>query len=169
MRVETPCKDCRGSGIVHRPRQVKVRIPPGVNDGQRIRLTGRGGAGANGGPAGDLYVLVHVGEHKLFGRRANDLTLNVPLTFPEATLGATVKVPTLDGPMTLRIPAGTRTGKTFRVRGQGVPIAGKPGDLLVTVDVAVPEELNEQEKAAVEALAEAGAGNPSLRRHLGVE
>jgi molecular chaperone DnaJ len=169
MRVETPCKDCRGSGIVHRPRQVKVRIPPGVNDGQRIRLKGRGGAGANGGPAGDLYVLVHVGEHKLFGRRANDLTLNVPLTFPEATLGATVKVPTLDGPMTLRIPAGTRTGKTFRVRGQGVPIAGKPGDLLVTVDVAVPEELNEQEKAAVEALAEAGAGNPSLRRHLGVE
>ena len=169
MRVESPCPTCHGSGVERGARQVKVRIPPGVNDGQRIRLKGRGGAGANGGPPGDLYVLVHVGDHKLFGRRGNDLTLNVPLTFPEATLGATVKVPTLDGPVSLRIPAGTRTGKTFRVRGQGVPVSAKPGDLLVTVDVAVPEDLNEQEKAAVEALAQAGAGNPSPRRHLGVE
>ncbi len=169
MKVESPCPTCHGSGVERGARQVKVRIPPGVNDGQRIRLKGKGGAGANGGPPGELFVLVHVGEHKLFGRRGNDLTLNVPLTFPEATLGASVKVPTLDGPVTLRIPPGTRTGRTFRVRGQGVPAGQKAGDLLVTVDVAVPEELNEQEKAAVEALAEAGAGKPSLRRHLGVE
>jgi len=169
MKIETPCPTCHGAGIERGARQIKVRIPAGVNDGQRIRLKGRGGAGANGGPPGDLYVVVHVGEHKVFGRRGNDLTLNLPLTFPEATLGATVKVPTLDGPVTLRIPPGTKNAKVFRVRGRGVPVAGKPGDLLVTADVAVPKDLNDEEKAAVEALAEAGAGNPSPRRHLGVE
>ncbi len=171
MKVETPCPNCHGSGIERRARQVKVRIPPGVQDGQRIRLKGKGGAGANGGPSGDLYVLTHVGEHKIFARKGRDLTLNVPLTFPEATLGTTVKVPTLEGPVTVRIPPGTRTGRTFRVKGHGVPAAGngKPGDLLVTVDVAVPETLSEQERAAVEQLAEASAGNPSPRRHLGVE
>ncbi len=169
MKVETPCPTCHGSGVERRPRQVKVRIPAGVQDGQRIRLKGKGGAGANGGPSGDLYVLVHVGVHKLFFRRGNDLTLNVPLTFPEAALGTTLKVPTLDEPVTVRIPPGTRTGRTFRVRGKGVPVAGTPGDLLVTVDVAVPEAMSAQERAAVEALADAGAGNPSPRRHLGVE
>jgi molecular chaperone DnaJ len=169
MKIETPCPTCHGSGVERRSRQVKVRIAPGVNDRQRIRVKGKGSAGANGGPSGDLYVLVHVGEHPLFGRRGNDLTLNIPLTFAEATLGATVKVPTLDAPVTVRIPPGTKNGKTFRVKGKGVPVPGNPGDLLVTVEVAVPETLNEREKAAVEALAEAGAGNPSPRRFLGVE
>jgi molecular chaperone DnaJ len=169
MKVETPCPTCHGSGVERGARQMKVRIPPGVQDGQRIRLKGKGGAGANGGPSGDLYVLVHVGAHKLFKRRGNDLTLNVPLTFPEAALGATVKVPTLDSPVTLRMPPGTRSGRTFRVRGQGVPVPGKPGDLLVTVDVEVPEELTDEEKAAIEALAHASAGDPSPRKHLGVE
>ena len=168
MKVETPCPTCRGAGVERRPRQVKVRIPAGVQAGQRIRLKGKGGAGANGGPAGDMYVLVHVGDHKLFGRRGNDLTLNLPLTFPEAALGATVKVPTLDAPVTLKIPPGTRNGRTFRVRAHGVP-TDKPGDLLVTVDVAVPANLSEEERAAVEALAQAGADSPSLRSHLGVE
>jgi molecular chaperone DnaJ len=171
MRVETPCPNCRGSGIERRPRQVKVRIPPGVQDGQRIRLKGKGGAGANGGPSGDLYVFVEVGAHQLFGRKGRDLTLNLPLTFAEAALGTTVKVPTLDGPVTLRIPEGTKAGRTFRVKGHGVPAApnGKPGDLLVSVEVVVPQQLSDEEKAAVEALARASNGSPSIRAHFGVE
>jgi molecular chaperone DnaJ len=164
MRVETPCKDCRGSGIVHRPRKVKVRIPPGVNDGQRIRLKGRGGVGANGGPSGDLFVVVHVGGHRLFGRKGKDLTLTVPITYPEAALGATVTVPTLDAPVTLRIPPGTPTGKTFRVRGRGAPVSGGFGDLLVTVEVSVPAKLNDAEREAIEVLATTLTESP--RKHL---
>ena len=164
MRVETPCRDCKGAGIVHRPRRVKVRIPAGVQDGQRIRVKGRGGAGANGGPSGDLYVTVHVGSHPLFGRKGNDLLLTVPVTFAEAVLGATVRVPTLDSSVTLRIPAGTPTGKTFRVRGRGTPATGGVGDLLVTVEVAVPSKLSDAEREAVEALAAAAASSP--RAHL---
>jgi len=167
MKVETPCRDCGGSGIVHRPRQVKVRIPAGVQDAQRIRIKGRGGAGTNGGPAGDLYVTVHVGAHKLFGRRGRDLTIAVPVTFAEAALGATVKVPTLDGSVMLRVPPGTPTGKTFRVRGRGAHTPQGTGDLLVTIEVAVPSNLSDTERAAVESLAENLAQNP--RSHLEVE
>jgi len=166
MRVETPCKDCRGSGIVHRPRKVKVRIPAGVQDGQRIRLKGRGGAGANGAPSGDLYVIVSVGGHPLFGRRGKDLTLTVPVTYPEAVLGANLTVPTLDAPVTLRIPPGTPSGKTFRVRGRGSASASGAGDLLVTVEVTVPQKLSDEERAAVETLASTLSEAP--REHLGV-
>jgi molecular chaperone DnaJ len=166
MKIETPCPNCHGSGIERRPRQVKVRIPAGVNDGQRIRLKGRGGAGHNGGPPGDLYVVVRVDSHQLFGRRGRDLTLNVPITFAEAALGATVTVPTLDGPVTVRIPPGTKSGKTFRVRGRGVPDRDGAGDLLVTVDVNVPATLTEEQRQAVEALAAASKESP--RSHLGV-
>ncbi|MDQ3570218.1 MAG: molecular chaperone DnaJ [Actinomycetota bacterium] len=167
MRVETPCPSCHGSGMEHRARQVKVRIPAGVDDGQRIRLKGRGGAGPNGGPAGDLYVVVRVGQHELFGRSGKDLTLRLPVTFSEAALGATVKVPTLHAPVSLRIPPGTRSGRTFRVRGHGVPVSSGAGDLLVTVEVTVPEQLSEAQREAVEALAAASVESP--RRHLGVE
>ena len=167
MRVETPCGTCQGTGLEHRARQVKVRIPPGVEDSQRIRLNGRGGAGHNGGPTGDLYVVVRVGEHELFGRKGKDLTLRLPVTFAEAALGATVKVPTLGAPVSLRIPPGTRSGRTFRVRGHGVPAQNGRGDLLVTVEVAVPEQLSEAQREAVEALAAASTDSP--RRHLGVE
>ncbi|HEX2039136.1 MAG TPA: molecular chaperone DnaJ [Acidimicrobiales bacterium] len=167
MRVETPCPTCRGSGLERRPRQVKVRIPPGVDDGQRIRVKGRGGAGQNGGPPGDLYVVVRVAPHELFGRRGNDLTLTVPVSFPEAALGASITVPTLDGSVTLKVPAGTPTGRTFRVRGKGAPASSGTGDLLVTVEVVVPEALSEEQRQAVEAFAAATADSP--RRHLGVE
>lgn len=167
MRVEKPCPDCRGSGTARRAREVKVRVPAGVEDGQRIRLKGRGGAGQNGGPPGDLYVTVRVSGHELFGRKARDLTLAVPITFAEAALGATITVPTLDGPVSLRIPAGTPAGRTFRVKGRGAKAAGGAGDLLVSVDVAVPPQLNDEERAAVEALAKAGAGT-NVRGHLGV-
>jgi molecular chaperone DnaJ len=139
-----------------RAREVKVRVPAGVADGQRIRVTGRGAAGANGGPPGDLYVVVHVRAHALFGRNGNDLTLRLPVTFSEATLGADVKVPTLDGQVTVRIPPGTASGKVLRVRGKGVEADGraKNGDLLVTVDVQVPVHLNGEQRKAVDALAE---------------
>jgi molecular chaperone DnaJ len=167
--IDEPCPTCRGTGIEHRPREVKVRIPAGVADGQRIRLRGRGGPGRNGGPAGDLYVTVRVKPHPLFGRQGNDLTVTVPITFPEAALGADVAVPTLDGgPVKVRIPAGTRSGRTFRVRGKGVAARRKTGDMLVTVEVAVPQKLSAEERRAVEALA-AAANGASPRAYLGVE
>lgn len=167
--IDDPCPTCRGTGIEHRPREVKVRLPAGVADGQRIRLKGRGGPGRNGGPPGDLYVTTRVGKHPLFGRRGDDLTITVPVTFPEAALGADVRVPTLDGgSVKLRIPAGTRSGRTLRVKGKGVPARKRTGDLLVTVEVAVPQKLSDDERKAIEALAAATDGN-SPREHLGVQ
>ncbi|MFQ5557544.1 MAG: molecular chaperone DnaJ [Acidimicrobiales bacterium] len=162
--IEKPCSTCRGTGVERRPREIKVRIPPGVRDAQRIKLIGRGAPGRNGGPPGDLYVRVHVKPHPLFGRKGDDLTLAVPVTFAEATLGADITVPTLDGPpITIRVPAGTRSGRTFRVKGRG---AGPKGDLLVVVEVVVPQKLSADERTAVEALAAASKSSP--RAHLGV-
>jgi molecular chaperone DnaJ len=148
--IPQPCPTCHGRGVEVRAREVKVRIPAGVTDGQRIRVKGRGAAGANGGPPGDLYVVVHVRPHPWFGRSGNDLTLRLPVTFAEAALGADVKVPTLDGQVTVRIPPGTPSGKVLRVRGKG---AGDKGDLLVTVDVQIPVNLSKEQREAVEALA----------------
>jgi molecular chaperone DnaJ len=166
--IEHKCKKCKGSGVERRRRDVKVRIPPGVRDGQRIRVKGRGAAGRNGGPPGDLYVVVHVGKHPIFGRSgAKNLTVSVPITFAEAALGAQVKVPTLDGPVTVKVPPGTKTGNKVKVRGRGIPSEnGEPGALLVTFEVTVPSELNDEQRAAVEALAEKLPENP--REHLGV-
>jgi len=167
MKVETPCRTCRGRGIERRARQVKVRIPAGVEDGQRIRVKARGGVGANGGPPGDLFVVVHTEPHPLFGRQGKHLTLAVPVSFPEAALGATVTVPTLDKPVSLKIPPGTRSGRTFRVKGHGVPAPSGIGDLLVTVEVAIPQKLSDAEREAIEALATASTGT-SPRAHLGL-
>jgi molecular chaperone DnaJ len=166
MKVETPCPTCRGTGTEVRPRQVKVRIPAGVDEGQRIRIKGKGGSGGINGTPGDLYVIVHVSPHALFGRKGRDLTITVPISYTEAVLGADVSVPTLEGPVVVRIPPGTRSGRTFRVKGKGVPAAKGVGDLLVTVEVAVPTHLSTAEREAVEALAEASKQSP--RSHLGV-
>ena len=167
MVVSDPCHTCGGSGVERRPRTVKVKLPAGVTDRQRIKLKGRGGPGRNDGPPGDLYVVVHVGQHSLFGRKGRNLTLGVPITFAEAALGADVKVPTLTGePVTIRIPAGTRSGRTFKVKGKGAATAQGTGDLLVTVEVAVPQHLSTDERKAVEALDEATHESP--RAHLGV-
>ncbi|HEX9530254.1 MAG TPA: molecular chaperone DnaJ [Acidimicrobiales bacterium] len=166
MRVETPCPTCQGTGNTRRPRQVKTKIQPGVEDGKRLRLKARGGSGHNGGPPGDLYVTVHVGRHDLFGRRGKDLLVAVPITFAEAALGATVTVPTLDKPVKVKIPPGTRSGRTFRVRGHGVPDPKGAGDLLATVEVAVPQHLSDAERKAIEDLRAASDGSP--RSHLGV-
>ncbi len=158
--IEHKCDTCRGSGIERRPREVKTRIPAGVKDGQTIRLKGRGSPGRNGGPAGDLLVELKVIPHPRFGRKGDDLTVTVPVSFTDAALGADVDVPTLNGaPVTLRIKAGTQPGSRHRVKGKGIErttSAGvKRGNLIVTVDVVVPTELTDAQRAAIEALAEA--------------
>ncbi|MGI8491778.1 MAG: molecular chaperone DnaJ [Acidimicrobiales bacterium] len=166
LRVDTPCPTCHGAGAEHRARKVKVRIPPGVEDGQRIRIKARGGAGRNGGPPGDLYVVVHTDRHPIFARRGKDLTLAVPISFAEAALGASVKVPTLTGNVTVKIPPGTKSGKILRIRGHGVPTPSGTGDLLVTAEVVVPQRLNDEQRHAVEALAGVLPGD-AMRTHLG--
>ncbi len=165
--IEHPCPTCRGTGIERRPREVKVRIPAGVDDGTTIRLKGRGGPGKNGGPAGDLLVECKVMAHRLFGRDGHNLTLRLPVTFAEAALGAEVDVPTLEGGrVKLRLKAGTQPGSKHRVKGKGVLTERHTGDLIVTVDVTVPAHLNDEEKAAVEALSRAATESP--RAHLEV-
>jgi len=159
--VDEPCPTCNGSGRGLSNRTISARIPAGVRDGQRIRIRGKGANGERGGPHGDLYVTVHVTAHPLFGRRGDNLTIDVPVSFAEAALGAEIKVPTLDGvPVTVRIPPGTPNGRTFRVRGRGVvrgggAQAGTRGDLLVTVHVHVPASLNDKAREAVVAYSDA--------------
>lgn len=149
-RIDDPCTDCDGSGVKVRARTINVRIPAGVEDGQRIRLAGQGEAGRRGAPSGDLYVVVHVTPHKQFTRSGNDLRVQLPVRISELVLGATVSVPTLEGSVGVKIPPNTTDGRTLRVRGRGVPKrSGGAGDLLVTVKVAVPNKLDE---AAVEAM-----------------
>lgn len=163
--VEEKCPECRGTGGVTKARTITVRFPPGVADGQRIRLAGRGEPGERGGPAGDLYVTVKVRPDPVFGRSGDDLTLTVPVTFPEAVFGTDLRVPTMDGTVTLRVPPGTPSGRTLRARGKGVVRRnGRAGDLLVTVDVVVPEKLSDQARAALETFA---ANTPAAPRdHL---
>ena len=165
--VDDPCPECAGSGRAMSTRTIQARIPAGVGDGQRIKLKGKGAPGERGGPPGDLYVRVHVSPHPVFGRSGHNLTLTVPVTFPEATLGAEIKVPSHRGmPVSLRIPAGTPNGRTFRVRGKGVRRADSTyGDLLVTVNVQVPQKVNRQARDALETFREATAG-PDPRDEL---
>lgn len=163
--IEQPCATCRGSGTEKRQREVKVRLPAGVADGQRIRLKGRGGPGMNGGPAGDLFVECHVTPHPVFGRDDKNLLIKLPVTFAEAALGAEIDVPTLDGGrVTVRVPAGTASGAKLRVRGRGLELASGQGDLIVTVDVTVPSSLNDEQRSAIEAFAAATTVSP--RQHL---
>ena len=156
-RIVTPCADCHGTGHVLSSRSVAVRIPAGVEDGQRIRLKSKGAPGQHGGAAGDLLVDVHVAPLANFARRARHVTTTVSISVTQALLGTQVEVPTLDEPVTLKIPAGTQPGTTMRVRGRGVPAAAKhaTGDLLVTVAVVVPKKLNKEQRSLVERLAAA--------------
>jgi molecular chaperone DnaJ len=153
-----------GSG----PRNLKVRIPSGVHDGDRIRLAAKGSPAPPGGQPGDLYVKVTVTSHPFFGRRGNDLTLKLPVTITEAALGAEVEVPTLNGtPVKLKIPPGTQPGKTFRVRGRGGATSAARGDLLVTIEVAVPTSLSEESRALLEQFETLQGQSP--REHLRVD
>ena len=157
--VDDPCAECGGQGVSTRTRALTMRIPAGVADGQRIRLAGQGEPGLRGGPAGDLYVLVHVTPHPVFGRCGYDLTMTVPVSFPELVMGATLTVPTLDGTVSLKVPPGTANGRTLRVRGKGIPSRnGQHGDLLVTLQVAVPAKLDRAAKEALKAYMQATAG-----------
>jgi molecular chaperone DnaJ len=157
--VDDPCPECGGDGISTRTRALTIRVPAGVDDGQRIKLAGQGEPGRGGAPAGDLFVKVHVTPHRLFGRSVDnpdDITITVPVTYPELVLGSTITVPTLDDPVTLRIAPGTASGKTLRVRGRGVQKRnGTAGNLLVTVAVAVPQRLDDAASKALADYAEA--------------
>ena len=160
--VDDPCPTCSGSGRAMSTRTIQARIPAGVGDGQRIKIPGKGASGERGGPPGDLYVRVRVEPHPhgTFGRSGSNLTITVPVTFPEAALGAEIKVPSHHGlPVSLRIPAGTPSGRTFRVRGKGVRRKdGTAGDLLVTVAVQIPQELGDKARDALETFRDATAG-----------
>lgn len=162
--IENPCKDCRGEGRTIDTSTVKVRIPAGVATGSKLRSAGKGEAGQMGGPAGDLYIVIYIKEHEVFERQGDDLSCEIPIKFTLAALGGSIKVPTLFDKGSLKIPAGTQTGTTFRLRGHGVPHlrgSGK-GDLLVRVQVEVPTKLNKDQQEKLEAFADASGdpGNP---------
>ena len=158
--IDDPCPTCHGERTVVHNRRLTTRIPAGVSDGQRIKLAGKGEPGPAGGPAGDLFVVVHVSGHELFGRNGDNLTLTVPVTFPELALGTTLTVPTLTGSVRLRVPAGTTNGRKFRVKGSGVQRKDSTGDLIVTVEVSVPQRLSNEAKIALEQFAAASDADP---------
>jgi molecular chaperone DnaJ len=163
--VEKPCRRCRGTGRERTTKRFNVKIPAGAKTGTRIRLKGKGEAGHNGGPPGDLYVVVDVDSSPLFLRRGADLVLDVPITYAEAALGAKVEIPTPDGPVSLKIPAGTESGKLLRVKGRGAPhIKGNGrGDLLARVKVTVPKKLSKAEREALEEYGKVSREQPRER------
>jgi len=146
--IETPCGTCRGQGVVRKQKTLSVKIPAGVDTGNRIRLSGEGEAGARGGPSGDLYVQVHVKKHNIFEREGNDLYCEVPIDFSTATLGGSIEVPTLKGKLKIKVPAGTQSGKLFRLRGKGVTAIrhGGTGDLLCQVKIETPVNLSKKQQ-----------------------
>jgi molecular chaperone DnaJ len=161
--IEKPCPNCHGSGRERRTKRYTVKIPAGAKDGTRIRLKGKGEAGVNGGPRGDLYVVTRVEPSKLYERRGDDLVIDVPVTYAEAALGATVEVPTPDGGrVSLKVPAGSEGGKLLRIKGQGAPkLKGEGnGDLLARVRVSIPKKLSKKEREALEELQKVSKENP---------
>jgi molecular chaperone DnaJ len=154
--IKTPCKDCNGTGRVEREKQMEVKIPAGVETGSRLRVQGEGESGTLGGPAGDLYVVIHVAEHEQFERQGSNLYEAVPITFAQAALGADVMVKTLDGEEKLKVPMGTQTGTVFRLKGKGMPQLGGrgKGDLFVSVSVITPTSLTREQRRLLEQLAE---------------
>jgi len=163
--VEKPCRTCGGSGRQVHTKRYAVKIPAGVKDGTRIKLKGKGEAGRNGGPAGDLHVVTRVTPSPLYERKGSDLVLEVPVTFAEAALGAEVEIPTPDGRISLKIPAGSHDGRMLRVRGRGAPhLKGSGrGDLLARVRVNVPKKLTKAEREALEAYSKVSRQNPRER------
>jgi molecular chaperone DnaJ len=168
--ISDPCNNCHGQGRVEKEKTLSVKIPAGVDSGDRIRLAGEGEAGPNGGPSGDLYVEISVEPHEIFSRDGADLACEVPVSFAIAALGGEIEVPTLDGSVSLKIPAETQTGKVFRLRGKGVkPVrGGATGDLLCRVEVEVPVHLSKEQKELLkkfEASVKAGGSKHSPREH----
>jgi len=155
--IQDPCPNCRGEGRVSRERKIEVKLPAGLDNGSRVRVSGEGGAGRKGGPPGDLYVITHVRKHEIFTRQDNDLLCDIPLNFVSAALGGEIEIPTIDGKSKLRIPEGTQPGTVFRLKGKGVPnIRGfGKGDQLVKIKVEVPKRLNSKQKKILQEFAQA--------------
>jgi molecular chaperone DnaJ len=153
--ITNPCPGCRGAGRVQKDRKLTVKIPAGIATGQRLRLSGEGEAGAGGGPPGDLYVVIHVQDHAFFQREGNDLFCEIPVNYPTVALGGEIRIPTLEGEEAFKVPEGTQSGTTFRVRGRGMPdVTGRGrGDLLITVKVVTPKKLSREQKKLLEQLA----------------
>ncbi len=154
--IRTPCKKCSGNGRVEKEKTLELKIPAGVETGSRLRVTGEGEAGPNGGPSGDLFVVLHVKDHETFERQGANLYSAAPVTFAQAALGAEIKVKTLDGEEDLKIPAGTQTGSIFRIKSQGMPALGGrgKGDLFVAVTLITPKTLSKEQRKLLEQLAE---------------
>lgn len=154
--IKTPCKICRGQGRVEKEKTIEIKIPAGVETGSRLRVSGEGEGGVNGGPAGDLFVVLHVAEHERFERQGANLYSAVPISFAQAALGAEIKVQTLDGEEELKVPAGTQTGTVFRIKSQGMPALGGRGrgDLFVAVTLITPKTLTKEQRKLLEQLAE---------------
>ena len=158
-QIEDPCGDCRGTGQTEQERKINVKVPAGVDDGTQLRFVGEGEGGMGGGPRGDLYVVLGLKTHPLFERQGQDVLCEVPLSFPQAALGCQLDVPTLDGKVNLKVPAGTQPGQIFRLRGKGIPHLrsgqeGPRGDQLVGVRLEVPKKMNTEQKEAVQNLSE---------------
>ena len=165
-KLENECATCHGEGTVSRTETVEVRIKPGTRDGQRIRLAGKGNAGINGGAAGDLYLIIKIDSHPVFTRAGDDIQIEVPVTVPEAALGAKIEVPTIDGRAQLKIPPGTQSGQKLRMRGKGVPSAthdGIRGDQIVTVEMVVPQLRDERSKEILREFAKLNPEDPERR------
>ena len=154
--IKNPCKNCRGAGRVEKERTIEIKIPAGVETGSRLRVSGEGEAGVNGGGKGDLFVVIHVAEHEIFERQGENLYSAVPVSFAQAALGSEIKVPTLDGEETLKIPAGTQTGTVFRIKSKGMPVLGGRGrgDLFVAATLITPKSLTKEQRKLLEQLAE---------------
>ena len=165
--IKEPCQKCRGSGLTRESKRLTVSIPAGIDNGQRIALSGQGNDGRNGGPSGDLIITVSVRRHPLFERDGYNLLCEVPLTVAEATLGAEIKVPTLEGEAGFTIPEGTQPGTTFTLRGKGIPYinnSNRRGDLIFTVSVEIPRGLSEKQKEAMKAFADS-CGEVNYAKH----
>ena len=170
-KLEDECSACEGQGTVSRTETVEVRIKPGTRDGQRIRLAGKGNAGVNGGPAGDLYLIIKIDTHAVFNRSGDDIQVTIPITVPEAALGAKIEVPTIDGRAQLKIPPGTQSGQKLRMRGKGVPSAtheGTRGDEIVTVEIVVPPVRDERSKEILREFAKLNPEDPRAATFAGV-
>lgn len=153
--VKNPCAECHGAGRVEREKQMEVKIPAGVETGSRLRVQGEGEAGTQGGPSGDLYVVIHLAEHERFERQGSNLYVSMPITFAQAALGSDVFVPTLESEEKIKIPTGTQTGTVFRLMNKGMPVLGGRGhgDLFVSVSVVTPTSLTREQRKLLEQLA----------------
>ena len=162
-KIQNVCPTCHGAATVTRTEQIEFRIKPGTRDGQRIRLAGKGNAGINGGPAGDLYLIIRAGTHPVFTRQGDDIYVTVPVTVTEAALGAKIDVPTIDGRTQLKIPPGTQSGQKLSMRERGVPSAatdGKRGNQIVTVEIVVPKVHDERSKEILREFAKLNPEDP---------